>query len=381
MKQRMAILGSTGSIGENALRVAKHLGGEVEVVGLAARSRLDRLLEQAAEFHPRWVAVTTAADARALQGRLPPGCQAIVAGPALDERMAAPDLDPVLCAIVGTAGLSPVLAAIRSGKRIALASKEILVMAGALVMREVRQHRAELIPVDSEHSAIFQCLEGRRPAEVRRLVLTASGGPFRSCSREALEAVTPEQALKHPTWNMGGKITIDSATMMNKGLELIEACWLFGLPESRVEVVVHPQSVVHSMVEFVDGSILAQLSQPDMCLPIQYALTWPERRPGLLPPLDFGKLGQLEFAAPDRAVFPAIELARNASRNGGSAPAVFNAANEVAVERFLAGQLSFPGIWRCVEQTLAAQPAASAETLEAILAADAWARQFAASTR
>jgi 1-deoxy-D-xylulose-5-phosphate reductoisomerase len=378
-QQRVAILGSTGSIGENSLQVVRNLGGAVRVVGLAAGRRIERLAEQAAEFRPAWVAVPDAESARRLQPLLPAGCRALVLGPELETAVAAPDLDTVLCAIVGTAGLMPVLAAVRAGKRIALASKEVLVMAGGLVMAAARQSGARLIPVDSEHSAIYQCLEGRDPAQVRRLILTASGGPFRELPLADLEKVTPAQALKHPTWVMGNKITIDSATLMNKGLELIEAHWLFDVSEARIDVVVHPQSVIHSMVEFIDGSILAQMSLPNMCLPIQYALTWPERCQGMLPPLDFAKLSRLDFLAPDTVKFPALELARAAIRAAGTLPAVYNAANEVAVARFVNGEIPFAGIWRCVDQTMSAHVVQPASDLDSIVAADAWARRQAAA--
>lgn len=377
-QQRVAILGSTGSIGENSLQVVRYLGGNVKVVGLAAGRRIERLAEQAAEFRPEWVAVPDAEAARLLRPLLPAGCRALVSGPDLEAAVAAPELDTVLCAIVGTAGLLPVLSAVQAGKRIALASKEILVMAGGLVMAAAARSGSRIIPVDSEHSAICQCLEGRAPAQVRRLILTASGGPFRELPAAELEKVTPAQALKHPTWVMGSKITIDSATLMNKGLELIEAHWLFAVPEDRLDVVVHPQSVIHSMVEFIDGSVLAQLSMPNMCLPIQYALTWPDRCQGQLPPLDFAKLARLDFLAPDTGRFPALGLARAAIRVAGTLPAVYNAANEVAVERFVNGELSFPGIWRCVEKTMAAHVVQPATELDTIIAADAWARRTAA---
>ena len=380
MKQRrVAILGSTGSVGENSLQVVRHLGDEIKVVGLAAGRRIERLAEQAAEFRPAWVAVPDADIARRLQPMLPAGCRALVSGAELEAAVAAPEVDVVLCAIVGTAGLLPVLSAVRAGKRIALASKEILVMAGSLVMAAAARSGSRLIPVDSEHSAIHQCLEGRDLAQVRRLVITASGGPFREWSAADLEKVTPAQALKHPTWIMGGKITIDSATLMNKGLELIEAHWLFNIPETRLDVVVHPQSVIHSMVEFIDGSVLAQLSMPNMCLPIQYALTWPDRRQGMLPPLDFARLGRLDFLAPDTARFPALDLARAAIRAAGTLPAVYNAANEVAVARFVNGEIPFAGIWRCVDQTMSAHVVQPASDLDSIVAADAWARRQAAA--
>ncbi len=288
----------------------------------------------------------------------------------------------VLVAVVGTGGLRPALAAIEAGKDLAVASKEILVMAGETVMGSAERRGVMVLPVDSEHNAIFQCLDGRVQAsrskikkeDIRRLILTASGGPFRQTPASEFESVTPEQALRHPTWNMGPKVTIDSATLFNKGLEMIEAHWLFGVEMKRVEVVIHPQSIVHSMVEFSDGSILAQLSHSDMCFPIQYAVTWPERVPNSLPPLDFGKLNRLEFATPRYGDFPALNLARRAGTEGGTLPAVLNAANEVAVSSFLAGQISFPRIWETVEQVMNAHTSIANPTLDAILRADQWAR-------
>jgi 1-deoxy-D-xylulose-5-phosphate reductoisomerase len=283
---------------------------------------------------------------------------------------------------VGTGGLRPALAAIEAGKDLAVASKEILVMAGEIVTREAREKGVRILPVDSEHNAIFQCLDSQRERptsndEVRRLILTASGGPFRETPATQFQSITVEQALKHPTWNMGPKITIDSATLFNKGLEMIEAHWLFGVEMKRVEVVIHPQSIVHSMVEFSDGSVLAQLSHSDMCFPIQYAVTWPERVPNSLPPLDFGKLRQLEFATPRYEDFPALDLARRAGDEGGTLPAVLNAANEVAVSAFLDRAISFPRIWQMVEQVMDRHTNVAHPDLDAILRADQWARQEA----
>jgi 1-deoxy-D-xylulose-5-phosphate reductoisomerase len=283
----------------------------------------------------------------------------------------------VLIAIVGTAGLRPALAAIEAGKDIAVASKEILVMAGEAVMTAAREHGVSVLPVDSEHNAIFQCLEGRSSEQVRRIILTASGGPFRTWPAEDLQKVTVEQALKHPTWTMGAKITTDSATLFNKGLEMIEARWLFDVEMSRVDVIVHPQSIIHSMVEFVDNSVLAQLSTTDMCFPIQYAVTWPERVPNRLPPLNFATLGQLTFEPPRREDFPALDLARWAGETGGTLPAVLNAANEVAVAAFLGRQCSFPAIWQTVEKVMRTHTVTPHASLEEIIAADAWAREIA----
>jgi 1-deoxy-D-xylulose-5-phosphate reductoisomerase len=280
----------------------------------------------------------------------------------------------VLVAIVGTGGLRPALAAIKAGKDLAVASKEILVMAGEIVMREARDKNVNVLPVDSEHNAIFQCLEGKQPVDVRRIILTASGGPFRETPRRAFDSITPQQALKHPTWNMGPKITIDSATLFNKGLEMIEAHWLFGVEMKRVEVVIHPQSIVHSMVEFTDGSTLAQLSYSDMCFPIQYAVTWPDRVANSLPPLDFSTLSKLEFFIPRYEDFPALNLARRAGEIGGTLPAVMNAANEIAVAAFLDRKVRFPEIWEIVEDVMNQHPPVAQADLDAILGADQWAR-------
>jgi 1-deoxy-D-xylulose-5-phosphate reductoisomerase len=300
----------------------------------------------------------------------------------------------VLVAIVGTGGLRPALAAIQAGKDLAVASKEILVMAGEIVMREARDNRVHVLPVDSEHNAIFQCLQSERglvapkdrgaeaaptfqSPDVRRIILTASGGPFRQTPKKDFDSITPEEALKHPTWNMGPKITIDSATLFNKGLEMIEAHWLFGVEMERVEVVIHPQSIVHSMVEFADGSTLAQLSYSDMCFPIQYAVTWPDRVPNTLPPLDFSKVSRLEFFTPRYADFPALNLARRAGETGGTLPAVMNAANEIGVAAFLDRRVRFPEIWHVVEEVMNRHTAIAHPDLDAILEADRWARNEA----
>jgi 1-deoxy-D-xylulose-5-phosphate reductoisomerase len=297
----------------------------------------------------------------------------------LRELAALGEAEMVLVAIVGTEGLRPALDAIEAGKDLAVASKEILVMAGEIVMRAAREAGVKVLPVDSEHNAIFQCLEGNKggAAAVRRLILTASGGPFRTARAESLAHVTPEEALKHPTWEMGPKITIDSATLFNKGLEMIEARWLFGVEMGRVEVVVHPQSIVHSMVEFVDRSVLAQLSTTDMCFPIQYAVTWPDRVAQPLEPLDFPRLARLDFEEPRVADFPALRLAREAGERCGTLPAVMNAANEVAVEAFLGGRISFPRIWGLVEEVMGRHPHRAQPTLEDLLEADAEARRLA----
>jgi 1-deoxy-D-xylulose-5-phosphate reductoisomerase len=375
-KRRVVILGSTGSIGESALKVARDIPERMEVVGLAAGKNAARLIKQAREFHPKAVSV---ADAGAVSEVASATGLSVFAGDdGLCELATLPEADLVLIAIVGTAGLRPALAAIEAGKDIAVASKEILVMAGEAVMTAARKKGVQVLPVDSEHNAIFQCIEGRSPEQVRRIILTASGGPFRTLPAADLENVTRAQALKHPTWVMGAKITIDSATLFNKGLEMIEARWLFDVEMARVDVVVHPQSIIHSMVEFVDNSVLAQLSATDMCFPIQFAVTWPERVPNRLPPLDFSKLAKLEFEAPRREDFPALDLARWAGTDGGTLPSVMNAANEVAVAEFLEGRCGFPAIWRTVESVMRAHTVQPHASLAEIIDADSWARARAA---
>ncbi len=378
-KRRVVLLGSTGSIGTSALKVARELPDRIEIVALAAHGNIEKLAAQARETGVRHVAVYDAAKESALRALLPEGVNVHTGAEGLLELASLTSADVVLVAIVGTAGLHPALAAIEAGKDLAIASKEILVMAGEVITSAARRKGVNLLPVDSEHNAIFQCLDGHRggEAEVSRLILTASGGPFRKLPADELARVTPEQALKHPTWDMGPKITIDSATLFNKGLEMIEARWLFGIGMDRIDVVVHPQSIVHSMVEFTDGSVLAQLSRTDMCFPIQYALTWPERVKGGLKPLDFPALAKLEFEAPRDADFPALGLARRAGLEGGTLPAVFNAANEIAVDAFRTGKIPFPGIWACVSAVMDAHELQPSSTLEAVVAADLWARHEA----
>ena len=378
-KKRLVILGATGSVGRNTANVAEHLAGEIEVVGIAARNNLAELARQADVLHCRY-AVTSNPDALAqLRSLAPPHCQIAAGEEAMIELATRPEVDIVLCAIVGTGGLAPVLAAIRAGKDIAIASKEILVMAGEIVMAEAASHRVKILPVDSEHSAIFQCLEGRAPEDVKQLILTASGGPFRNLPTAELERVTPDMALRHPTWSMGTKVTIDSASMMNKALEVIEAKWLFDVTPDRIGVVIHPQSLIHSMVEFVDGTILAQMSTPDMRFPIQYALTWPRKLPGGLTPFDFRKFSQLTFELPDRHRFPALDFAFHALREGGTLPAVMNAANETAVEKFRQQEIKFTDIWKIIDKTMAAHIIIRHPALAEIITADVWAREFAAN--
>ena len=375
--KRVILLGSSGSIGESTCKVARALPDKMKIVGLGVAKSTERLLEQAKEFGVKALAVSDPQAAEKVKSKLPEGAKFFPGAEGLARMVEEAEADMVLVAIVGTAGLAPALAALRSGKDLAVASKEILVLAGSAVMAEAKKRKRQVLPVDSEHNAIFQCLQGANEKEVRKVILTASGGPFRQSRPAELEKVTVAQALKHPTWSMGKKITIDSATMFNKGLEMIEAHWLFGLPMKQVEVVVHPQSIVHSMVEFIDGSVLAQLSVTDMCFPIQYAVTFPERMPSGLPPLDLAKLGSLTFEAPDEKRFPALRLAREAGEAGGTLPGVFNAANEVAVEAFLAEQIPFPRIWGMVEEVMQKHTTLSSPDLEAIIEADRWARSEA----
>jgi 1-deoxy-D-xylulose-5-phosphate reductoisomerase len=379
-KRRVVLLGSTGSIGTSTLKVARELPEQIEIVGLAAGSNTGMLAAQARETGVRHVAIHDGNKAAELRALLPENVTIHTGAEGLDEIATLAEADIVLVAIVGTAGLHPALAAIEAGKDLAIASKEILVMAGEVITTAAARKGVKLLPVDSEHNAIFQCLDGHRGGadEVSRLVLTASGGPFRNLPADQLAHVTPGQALNHPTWNMGPKITIDSATLFNKGLEMIEARWLFGIGMEKIDVVIHPQSIIHSMVEFIDGSVLAQLSRTDMCFPIQYALTWPERVKGGLKPLDFPALAKLEFEAPREADFPALLLARKAGLTGGTLPAVFNAANEVAVDAFRKGKLPFPGIWQCVAAVMDAHEVKASSTLEAVVEADHWAREHAA---
>jgi 1-deoxy-D-xylulose-5-phosphate reductoisomerase len=379
--RNVVLLGSTGSIGTSTVKVAEDLPDRIRLLGLAAGNNVELLLEQTRKHRPEAISITDPAKARELRDLLGTGTEVFSGAEGLVKLATLPGADIVLIAIVGTAGLQPALAAIRAGKDIAVASKEILVMAGEIVMREARQQGVKVLAVDSEHSAIFQCLDGKPPGSVRRLWLTASGGPFRTTPKEEFAAITVERALKHPSWVMGRKITIDSATLFNKGLEMIEARWLFDVEMARVSVVVHPQSVVHSMVEFVDGSMLAQLSTPDMCLPIQYALTYPDRAPSERVQTNLAKLGNLTFEEPDPERFPALELARRAGEVGGTLPAVLNAANEVAVEAFVDRRISFPDISTVVRRTMDRHQVVAHPALEQIIAADAWARAEAAALK
>jgi 1-deoxy-D-xylulose-5-phosphate reductoisomerase len=372
--KRIAILGSTGSIGRSALAVVDAYPDRLQVIGLAAGRNANAFGAQVAQYRPRVASLDPAgaAELRRLGGtELHHGNDGLIAV------ATHPDADIVLCACSGTAALEAVLAAIRAGKRIALANKEVLVMAGELVTNAARRHAVELLPVDSEHNAIHQCLHGRTADEITRLILTASGGPFRGADAATLASVSPEHALKHPTWRMGRKITIDSATLMNKGLEVIEAHWLFGVPADRIDVLVHPQSIVHSLVELRDGSTIAQLGVTDMRLPIQYAFSYPERWSATLPRLDLAGAGPLDFAHPDHERFPALGLAYEALRAGGTMPIVLNAANEEAVEGFLGGRIPFPAIARVIESSMSAHTPDIAATLEEVRAVDHWAHAYA----
>lgn len=376
VKRRLAVLGSTGSIGTNCLDVVSHLAGRFEVIGLSAHSRWETLFEQAQEHRPRYVVVTDGASLPRLDRKqLPAGCQLLTGAEGIRTLVTDPDVDVVLTAIVGAAGLTGTVAALEAGKTVAVANKETLVMAGALVVELARKYGGRLLPVDSEHSAIFQALQGSPPDAVERVVLTGSGGPFRGRSRQDLASVTVEQALRHPTWRMGPKITIDSATLMNKALEIIEARWLFGLEPEQIEVIIHPESVIHSFVEFKDGSILAQLSPPDMRLPIQYALTYPERVPGPTRRLNWRQLSAWHFEQADPETFPSLQLGYEVLRRGGTCGAVLNAANEAAVARFLEGSLEFLDIPRACRAVLDHHHFSPAPTLDELAVSDRWARQ------
>ncbi len=380
MKQ-IAILGSTGSIGCNTLRVVDALGDAFRVAALGAGSNIKLLTEQIEKYRPRLVAVADDTAAEQLRAELrqraittPPRITTGVAG--LTEVALCDGVEIVIGAVVGALGLLPTYRALEAGRRVALANKETLVIAGELMTRAAAKSGAELLPVDSEHNALHQCLRGERHHEIRRLILTASGGPFRTATKAEIEQATPAQALKHPTWNMGAKITIDSATLMNKGLEVIEARWLFGRTADEIDIIVHPQSVVHSMIELVDGSIIAQMGVTDMRHAIQYALTYPERKPGELPPLDLATLSRLEFHHPDPERFPCITLAYQALRTGGTMPAVLNAANEIAVAAFLREQIRFGQIPQLIGAACAAHSPQPVTDLDTVLAADQWARIY-----
>jgi 1-deoxy-D-xylulose-5-phosphate reductoisomerase len=376
MPRGIAILGSTGSVGRNALRVIEALGPEYQVVGLSAHRNVELLARQTRQYKPLLVAVTNADCAsrfRALVGDL--DVEVLTGADSLSDLARSDKADTVLTAVVGAAGLPSALAAARAGKRLAIANKEPLVMAGELLTQAAKEHGSTLLPVDSEHSAVFQAMRSGTAREVQRILLTGSGGPFRGATLDELQDVTLEQALDHPVWNMGPKITIDSATMMNKALEVIEARWLFGVGVDKIEVLIHPESIIHSLVEFVDGSVIAQLGEPDMCLPIQYALTYPDRVPGMAKRLRLEEIGELHFEKPNLETFRALTLAYEVGRTGGTAAVVFNAANEAAVEQFIAGRIAFLQIMELVEHCLAKHAVRHTMCLEELLEADAWARR------
>jgi len=375
MTRHIAILGSTGSIGRNALRVVDGLGPDYSIAALSAHSSIELLAQQARQYRPQTIAVTDPAQVDALRELTADLNIEILSGPkGLETIATTPEIDTILSAIVGAAGLPSVLAAAACGKRLAIANKEPLVIAGELLMSTAQQHGSTVLPIDSEHSAVFQALQAGSPDQVQRIILTGSGGPFRQLSAQDLQDVTLDQALAHPTWNMGPKITIDSATMMNKALEIIEAHWLFRMPVKRIDVLIHPESIVHSMVEFVDGALVAQLGPPDMCLPIQYALTYPDRCRGISAHLELEQLGRLSFESPNSDTFRALPLAYQVAQAGGTAAAVFNAANECAVEAFLKGAIKLTRIMDLVEHCLDKHTIKQDVQLEDLLEADAWAR-------
>jgi 1-deoxy-D-xylulose-5-phosphate reductoisomerase len=374
----LSLLGSTGSIGTNVLRIVDAFPDRFDVVGLAAGTRVELLAEQVARYRPRVLSVADQATLEKLGRLVDLSALRAVSGTAgMVEVATHPESGMVVAAAVGAVGLVPTYRALEAGKDVALANKETLVMAGELMLARAREKGARLLPIDSEHCALHECLDGRRPEEVRRLILTASGGPFRTRPRDTFERITREEALAHPTWRMGPKITIDSATLMNKGLEVIEARWLFGVEPSRIEVLIHPQSVVHSMVELIDGTVLAQLGVTDMRMPIQYALTWPERWPAAISGLDFTKAMDLRFEPPDRERFPCLSLAYQALEAGGTAPAALNAANEEAVAAFLGGRVGFGAIPETIRDVLASEPRSQASTLQDVLESDRRARERA----
>ncbi len=376
MSKKIALLGSTGSIGTSSLQVVRHLGEDFEISALAAHSNIDLLQQQIKEFRPKVAAVFDEKQAKVLQSRAP-GCPILSGLDGLKEVASFNEANFVISSITGTAGLIPTIEAIKAGKDVALANKEALVSGGELVMKLVKEKGVQLLPVDSEHSALFQALQGNCSSTIRKLILTASGGPFRNHNDEQLKNITVEQALNHPNWKMGSKVTIDSSTLMNKGLEVIEAYWLFGIPLEQIDVVVHPQSIVHSMIEYCDGSIMAQMGEPLMIVPIQYALTYPKRKPGLLNAFDFMRHGKLEFNAPDLKKFPCLSLAFEALRKGGSMPAYMNAANEVLVSRFLNKEISWQDIGKKLETLMERHSSKPVPTIEAIFDIDHEARSDA----
>ncbi len=381
----ITVLGATGSIGRSTLDVLQRHQGQFEIVALTANRDVDKIFQQCCEFQPRFAVMADTDAAEILQQRLRAAnstVEVLAGNDGLEQVAALPEVEYVMAAIVGAAGLLPTLAAVRAGKRVLLANKEALVMSGQLFMDEISRSGAVLLPIDSEHNALFQCLppdytRGMAVVGVQQLLLTASGGPFRQHSREQLQDVTPDQACAHPNWDMGRKISVDSATMMNKGLELIEACWLFAVKPTQIQVVIHPQSIIHSLVEYVDGSMLAQLGCADMRVPIAHALAWPQRFDSGVPSLNLFEVAQLNFEAPDSERFPCLRLAYEAAASGGTAPAILNAANEIAVSAFLRGELAFTEIPVTIEAVLSHVPAVDAATLDIVLEADQQARGVA----
>jgi 1-deoxy-D-xylulose-5-phosphate reductoisomerase len=374
--KNLSILGSTGSIGINTLKVARHLKDKFRIVALAAKSNVDLLEQQAREFHPELICVYDEKMAMELKRKLPE--VEVVAGlEGLQAVATHGKAEMVISAMTGTKGLAPTVAAIQAGKNVGLANKESLVSGGELIMSLIKKNGVHLLPIDSEHSALFQCLNGEDPKKIDRMILTASGGPFRTWSSEQLAQISVEQALAHPTWNMGPKVTIDCSTLMNKGLEAIEAHWLFSVPMEQIEVVIHPQSLIHSMIEFTDGSIMAQMGEPSMLVPIQYAMTYPERDQGMLPRFDFTRIHEFQFYPPDFKKFPCLGLAFEAIRQGGSLPCYMNAANEVLVNRFLNKEIGWQDISNKLEKLMNAHPLSKVDTLEDVLTIDEIAREEA----
>ncbi len=374
-EKKIVVLGSTGSIGKSVADIVRRSGGRLKIVGLGAGQNITLLSEQIREFSPRKVAVMTKELAKELSSRIGPNGPEILYGKeGYKELSRMPDAGLVVSSMVGAAGLMPTIAAIKAGKDVALANKETLVAAGPLVMKLVKEHKVNLLPIDSEHSAIFQCLQGYKESMVKRIILTASGGPFREKSIDDLDSITPREAVAHPNWSMGAKISVDSSTLMNKGLEVIEARWLFDIPPERIGVLVHPQSIVHSMVEYIDGSVIAQLGIPDMRVPISYALMWPDRMALDLPSLDLVNVGPLTFEEPQHDKFPCLSLAFKALEMGGTATTVLNAANEVAVEAFLEERIPYLSISRVIEAVLSEIGGENMDTIDDVLRADALAR-------
>jgi 1-deoxy-D-xylulose-5-phosphate reductoisomerase len=377
MAKRLSVLGSTGSIGTQTLEVVKYHSEQLQIESLAAGYNIDLLIDQIHMFQPKKVSVATKELADKMKMQIPPGTQVYYGEQGLIEAAAGTDADFVVAALVGSQGLKPVMEAIKAGKTIGIANKEILVSAGHIVTELAKAYGVSLIPIDSEHSAIFQCLNGEKESAVAKIVLTASGGSFRDRTREQLKGVTVEEALRHPNWSMGSKITIDSATMANKGLEVIEAHWLFNIPYTHIEVLIHPESIIHSLVEFKDHSVMAQLGLPDMRVPIQYALTYPERQSSPSGRLDLAKLGKLHFREMDFGRYPCLQMAYDCGRSGGSAPAVFNAANEIAVSRFLDGEIEFLQIEEIIGSVIESHNVIIDPDLDDIFSVDAWARSMA----